>query len=64
MPLSGELIPDDERPPLRSMTGQVKGTIRATQYEREYTPDALIDYFESVLQIIAGNKRGEDAKSE
>jgi len=46
------------------MTGQVKGTIRATQYEREYTPDALIDYFEKVLTIIAENKRRENAKSE
>jgi|14BtaG_2_1085337.scaffolds.fasta_scaffold04241_4 hypothetical protein len=64
MPKASDIIADEDRPPLRSMTGQVKGTIRATQYEREYTPDALIDYFESVLHIIAENKRGKNAKSE
>ena len=50
------LMQDLERGPLRSMTGQVPGTLRATQYEREYTPDLLIDYFESVLKIITNNK--------
>lgn len=64
MPKGDDVISDKDRPPLRSMTGQVKGTKRATQYEREYTPDALIDYFEKVLTIIAENKRRENAKSE
>lgn len=50
---------------LRSITGQVMArdangvkykTVRCTQYQREYTPDALIDYFEKVLHIIRKNK--------
>ena len=50
------IISKKDRGPLRSMCGQVRGTVRATQYEREYTPDALIDYFEAVLSIIDKNK--------
>lgn len=42
---------------LRSIAGNVKGTTRCTQYQREYTPDALIDYFEATLTIISKNKR-------
>lgn len=42
---------------LRSIAGNVKGTTRCTQYQREYTPDELINYFEKVLSIIADNKR-------
>jgi hypothetical protein len=41
---------------LRSIAGNVKGTVRCTQYQREYTPDKLIDYFEVVLDIIRHNK--------
>jgi hypothetical protein len=48
---------------LRSISGKVDGTTRCTQYQREYTPDALIDYFQKVLTIIAENKRRENAKS-
>ena len=33
----------------RSICGNVKGTTRCTQYQREYTPDALMDFFEQVL---------------
>jgi len=40
----------------RSIAGNVKGTTRCTQYQREYTPEKLIDYFESVLNLI--NKTG------
>ena len=40
---------------LRSICGNVKGTTRCTQYQREYTPDNLILYFEKVLDIIRGN---------
>lgn len=40
----------------RSIAGNVKGTTRCTQYQREYTPEKLIDYFESVLHLI--NKTG------
>ena len=37
---------------LRSICGNVKGTTRCTQYQREYTPDLLIDYFEDVLSLL------------
>ena len=40
----------------RSIAGNVKDTTRCTQYQREYTPEKLIDYFESVLHLI--NKTG------
>ena len=58
-----ELPPKDttlhfcEKGKLRSIAGNVKGTTRCTQYQREYTPDKLINYFEKVLSIIADNKR-------
>lgn len=45
-----------EKGKLRSIAGNVKGTTRCTQYQREYTPEALIDYFEEVLSIILKNK--------
>jgi hypothetical protein len=41
-----------EKGKLRSICGNVKGTTRCTQYQREYTPEKLIDYFETVLNII------------
>ena len=53
-----ELPPEDktlhycEKGKLRSICGNVKGTTRCTQYQREYTPEKLIDYFEIVLNII------------
>jgi len=53
-----ELPPEDktlhycEKGKLRSICGNVKGTTRCTQYQREYTPEKLIDYFENVLNII------------
>ena len=53
-----ELPPEDktlhycEKGKLRSICGNVKGTTRCTQYQREYTPEKLIDYFETVLNII------------
>jgi len=37
---------------LKSMTGQVPKTTRCTQYEREYTPEALVDWLEQVLEKI------------
>lgn len=36
----------------RSICGNVLGTKRCTQYQREYTPEALIDWFEKVLEKI------------
>jgi hypothetical protein len=41
-----------EKGKIRSICGNVKGTTRCTQYQREYTPEKLIDYFETVLNII------------
>lgn len=40
----------------RSICGNIPGTTRCTQYQREYTPEKLIDYFEKVLSIIASKK--------
>lgn len=45
-----------EKGHLRSICGNVEGTVRCTQYQREYTPDALIDYLQSVVEIIVKNK--------
>lgn len=39
----------------RSIAGNVPGTKRCTQYQREYTPEALIDWFELVLDKIKEN---------
>ena len=36
----------------RSICGNVAGTTRCTQYQREYTPNALIDWFELALEEI------------
>ncbi len=36
----------------RSIAGNVKGTTRCTQYQREYTPEKLIDFFEQILTLI------------
>ena len=58
-----ELLPKDEtihvceKGKRRSICGNVKGTTRCTQYQREYTPEALIDWFELVLDKITTNKK-------
>lgn len=44
-----------EKGKLRSICGNVKGTTRCTQYQREYTPEKLIDYFEQVVDRIYVN---------
>ncbi len=36
----------------RSICGNVAGTTRCTQYQREYTPSSLIDWFELALEEI------------
>jgi len=51
-----------EKGKLRSIAGNVKGTTRCTQYQREYTPEKLIDYFEDVLLLIHGNKVKDNDK--
>lgn len=37
----------------RSICGNVEGTTRCTQYQREYTPEKLIDWIEEALETIA-----------
>lgn len=48
-----------EKGKLRSICGNVKGTTRCTQYQREYTPEKLIDFFERVVDTIYVNKATE-----
>jgi hypothetical protein len=36
----------------RSICGNVKGTKRCTQYQREYTPDGLIDFMKQICEKI------------
>jgi hypothetical protein len=45
-----------EKGKLRSIAGNVKGTTRCTQYQREYTPEKLIDYFEQVIDLMKQRK--------
>jgi hypothetical protein len=54
LPPKDETLHYCEKGKLRSICGNVKGTTRCTQYQREYTPENLIDYFESVLNLING----------
>ena len=56
LPPKDETLHYCEKGKLRSICGNVKGTTRCTQYQREYTPDALIKYFETVLDIITSKK--------
>lgn len=37
----------------RSICGNVEGTTRCTQYQREYTPERLIDWIEEALETIS-----------
>ena len=41
----------------RSICGNVAGTKRCTQYQREYTPENLIDWIERTMDVIITNKR-------
>ena len=45
-------IPKRDGVPLKSMTGQVPNTSRCTQYEREYTPDDLINWMTKVCNEL------------
>lgn len=62
-----QLLPD--MPPQRtdsadrSICGNVPGTKRCTQYQREYTPEKLIDWIESVLELIKQQKQGASKMS-
>jgi hypothetical protein len=45
--------------PVWSIAGNIEGTKRCTQYQREYTPENLINFFEKILDIIIENKKKE-----
>lgn len=57
LPPTDETIHVCDKGKRRSICGNVKGTTRCTQYQREYTPEALIDWFELVLDKITTNKK-------
>lgn len=44
--------PKNLAPTDRSICGNVKGTKRCTQYQREYTPDALIEWMTKICRCI------------
>jgi len=56
LPDKDETLHYCEKGKLRSICGNVKGTTRCTQYQREYTPEKLIDYFQQVIDLIKGKK--------
>lgn len=47
-------MPKTNRPP-KDLQGRIS---RCTQYEREYTPEKLIDFFEQILDRITALKNG------
>jgi hypothetical protein len=47
-----ELPPKNKNSTDRSICGNVKGTKRCTQYQREYTPDALIEFMTKICEKI------------
>jgi len=60
LPPKDDTIHYCEKGKRRSICGNVKGTTRCTQYQREYTPEKLIDYFENVLDLITFQKQGSN----
>ena len=51
-----QLPPKNTTIPTRSICGNVKGTKRCTQYQREYTPDGLIDFLTEICNTVKENK--------
>lgn len=51
-----ELPPKNTAIPTRSICGNVKGTKGCTQYQREYTPDGLIDFLTQICNTVKENK--------
>ena len=47
-----EIPPPNLAPTDRSICGNVKGTKRCTQYQREYTPDALIEFMTEICRRV------------
>ena len=60
LPPKDDTIHYCEKGKRRSICGNVKGTTRCTQYQREYTPEKLIDYFENVVDLIILQKQGSN----
>jgi hypothetical protein len=52
LPEKDETVHLCEKGKRRSICGNVKGTTRCTQKQREYTPSALVDWFELALEEI------------
>ena len=51
------LPPKNTAIPTRSIAGNIKGTIRCTQYQREYTPELLIEFLTNICKGIDDAKR-------
>lgn len=51
------LPPKNTAIPTRSIAGNIKGTIRCTQYQREYTPELLIEFLTNICKGIDNAKR-------
>jgi hypothetical protein len=50
------LPPPNTSPTDRSICGNVKGTKRCTQYQREYTPDGLIEFLTKICETVKENR--------
>jgi hypothetical protein len=48
--------PKNTAPTDRSICGNVKGTKRCTQYQREYTPPLLIEWLKTICLKIANDQ--------
>ena len=50
------LPPKNTTTPTRSIAGNIKGTKRCTQYQREYTPELLIEFLISICNTVRENE--------
>jgi len=51
------LPPKNTATPTRSIAGNIKGTKRCTQYQREYTPDLLIEFLVTICKTVAAKQQ-------
>ena len=51
-----KLPPSNTAPTDRSICGNVRGTKRCTQYQREYTPDELIEFLTKICKTVEENR--------
>jgi hypothetical protein len=51
-----KLPPPNTAPTDRSICGNVRGTKRCTQYQREYTPDELIEFLTKICETVKENR--------